>query len=108
MANYLDLENEKVKEYHETKTRNYKRFEWYLYGIIALYLILFIADMLNKLSVSLLFTGLFFSFCALVWYINSETTDLHNRINIIDDEADKLKQRVWTLELDLLDIKDKK
>ena len=91
MTNYYDFKSDKVKEFHEIKEKGSKKLMWFVVGMFFVYIILIVAEIFDQLSIELLFFGLFCTFVSIVWYVNAETTDLHNRINIIDEEIENLK-----------------
>ncbi len=82
---WADMGNPKVKKFWGERNLLDKRFKKWVNAMIALYALLFILVLLNKLSVELLFVATFFSFVFLFWFVNNEQRDLNNRIEIEKD-----------------------
>lgn len=102
MTNQFDLNNETVKKFWDHRKKNDKKFGVYLFGIIALYIILFILYFINELTIGLLLLGTSISFLFVIWLINSEIKDLNNRIamekEIIGSETDDLQTKIYKIE----------
>ena len=62
--------------------------------MIALYVVLFILDFLNELSISLLFLATFLSFLFVIWFLEGEVDNLNNRIEM---DVDILNKRISAL-----------
>lgn len=91
MPNYFDSKNEEAKKFWEWRTKRDKLFGMYFGGMIVLYVVFFILGFFNKLTVDFLLLLTFASFCFMMWHTNTETQDLHNRINIIEKQFDEEK-----------------
>ncbi len=86
MPNYFDFEKEEVKKFWEERDKADKLFKKFVYITVGLFIILVILESLNKLSVDILFLTFSIFLGILFWIMEKEIQDLHNRINIIEEE----------------------
>lgn len=98
MPNYLDLKNEKVKKYWDDKKKGEKIFNKLVFVVVGIFLLLSYLNFTNKLDIGTLFIFIFIVLGIIIWFIHSETIDLHNRINIIDDAFENDKAERWIKE----------
>ncbi len=91
MTHRLDFGNEKVRKFHEYRIKEDKTFGWQMFSLAAFWLILFVLNIFWYIPTSFLFACVFFSFWFVLWFINYETQNTHNRI---DMEIDVLETNV--------------
>lgn len=90
----FDTRNPKVKKFWDTRKYWDKKFKKWMYGVIFLYALLFVLALLDKLSINLLFVGVFLSFLFTIVLIHTELKDIHNRIEMENDILLKQIQNV--------------
>ena len=97
---HFDFDNENVRKFWEERGSGNKKLKKYIFGMFALYIVLFILYFLDRLSVEALFIGVLLSFFFTIWLVNSETSDLHNRmsmeINLIQDQINNMWKELDT------------
>ncbi|MCX6755101.1 MAG: hypothetical protein NT068_00980 [Candidatus Nomurabacteria bacterium] len=85
MVNYTNFESEKVKKFWKDREKNDKKI-YQLYFVIGIAIVMFILIFLDKLNLLILFSGTFLTFIFVIGQIYSESEDLRNRINILEEQ----------------------